>query len=130
MLSSSPHLLVRSLFNSSMEILSGYLCSQHSEENRNTYTEQSLINTSEQFKGILISFKSRKVRHLLNIAVRIVLFIPEVAEQAARRSFGYHNPISACMSPVAVFLLVCSACSMSANCAYTPNPVTSSFFYE
>ena len=84
-----------------------------------TLIEHSLINISDQIERIMVAFKSRKARHLLNTAVRIVLLIPDVAEQAARRSFGYHNPISARISPVAVFLLDCSASSRSTNGTYT-----------
>ena len=66
--------------------------------------------------------------HLLNMAVLMVSFMPEFAEQAASFSCVHQTDIRALINPVAEFLLACSHFSSSTYFMYTPKPSTNSLF--
>ena len=112
-LRSSPHLLVRSLFNLSGAI-PGYFILQYSKSK-----EKVTYNTS-----------NTNMLSLLKTAVLMVWFIPDVAEQAASLALEYQMPIRFLISPVAVVLLDCSKSSKSTNFTYTPKSFTSSLFWN
>ena len=113
---SSPHLLVRSRFILSA-VAPGNLISQ--------YSIIGMTHNNYYYKFFMIILTI----NLLNTAVLIVWLMPDVAEQAASLSLLYQILIKALISPVAVLLLHCSACSKSTNATYTPNPSTNCFFY-
>ena len=60
----------------------------------------------------------KSVIYLLNIAAFIVWLIPDMTEQAARRSQEYHIEMIARIIPVGELLLLCSHCSSSMYVLY------------